>query len=109
MNRGAVAVPMLLVTALSACGGRSSSSFARGRGGPTSIQIYVDNQNFSDMTLPALTNRGPQPLGRIGGSSQRTFTLDWRDWTRFGFASKSWRVTSTRPIRSTQLRETGWS
>lgn len=109
MNRGAVTVLMLLVMALSACGGRSSSSFARGRGGPTSIQISVDNQNFSDMTLPALTNRGPQPLGRIGGSSQRTFTLDWRDWTRFGFASKSWRVTSTRPIRSTQLRETGWS
>ena len=78
MNRGAVAVPMLLVTALSACGGRSSSSFARGRGGPTSIQIYVDNQNFSDMTLPALTIRGPQPLGRIGGSSHRTFTRDWR-------------------------------
>ena len=34
------------------------------------------------MTLPALTNRGPQPLGRIGGSSQRTFTLDWRDEIR---------------------------
>ena len=78
MNRGAVAVLMVLVTTLTACGGRASAGpFTRGRGGPTSIQIYVDNQNFSDMSLLAITIRGRQPLGRIGGSSQGTFTLDW--------------------------------
>ncbi len=78
MNRGAVAVLILLVTVLAACGGRSINPFSRGRGAATSIQIYVDNQNFSDMTLLAVTIRGRHPLGRIGGSTQRTFTLDWR-------------------------------
>jgi hypothetical protein len=79
MNRGAVAVLMVLVTTLTACGGQASPSpFSRGRGGQTSIQIHVDNQNFSDMTLLAVTIRGRHPLGRVGGSTQRTFSLDWR-------------------------------
>ena len=79
MSRSAVAVLMVLVTTLTACGGTAAPSpFDRGRGGPTTIRIFVDNQNFSDISLLVVTIRGRRPLGRIGGSSQRTFTLNWQ-------------------------------
>ena len=80
MSRGAVTVVLALVVTVSACGGgrAGANPFSRGRGAPTAIQIFVDNQNFSDMTLLAVTTRGRQPLGRIGGVSQRSFTLNWQ-------------------------------
>ncbi len=80
MSRTVVVALLAVVATVTACGGgrATANPFSRGRGAPTSIQIFVDNQNFSDMTLLAVTIRGRQPLGRIGGSTQRTFTMDWQ-------------------------------
>ena len=74
-----VVVALVVLTTITACVKRTAlNPFSRGSDEPSTVQIYVDNQNFNDLTLLAITTRGRQPLGRIGGATRRTFTLPWQ-------------------------------
>ena len=63
-------LPFLLV----ACASSRADPFDEGGG---SIRIEVDNQNFQDATLYALSSTGRRRLGRVTGKSQGEFTMDW--------------------------------
>lgn len=42
-----------------------------------SVEIIVDNRNWSDARLYAIRRGGRTQLGVVGGKAQRTFTIDW--------------------------------
>ncbi len=74
-----LALSLVLLSAVAACSGsRSVPSPFDDRGGASQqLRVFVDNQNFNDLRLYALTTRGPQPLGQVGGRSTASFRLDW--------------------------------
>ncbi|MEQ8330728.1 MAG: hypothetical protein RH859_09725 [Longimicrobiales bacterium] len=73
--------------ALSGCsvGGNSPSPFDQGGEAAGQIQITIDNQNFNDVRIFAVTTRGPQSLGQAGGRSTRVFRLEWRQLDEIRF------------------------
>ena len=45
---------------------------------PDELRVTVDNQNFNDLRIYAITTGGPRSLGRVGGQSRVEFRLEWR-------------------------------
>jgi hypothetical protein len=44
---------------------------------PTSVQILVNNRNFSDARLYTIRRGGREFLGIVGGKQEGTFRVDW--------------------------------
>ncbi|MFQ5536711.1 MAG: hypothetical protein ACE5GJ_04595 [Gemmatimonadota bacterium] len=82
------ALTLLLATGLlagaSGCAGTFPNPFA-GKSGSNTLSIYVDNQNFNDVRVYALTTRGPQVLGQVGGRSNRNFRMEWKQLDEIRF------------------------
>ena len=65
--------------ALMACasGGNTPNPFEASEAGGGRIQIRVENTQFNDATLHALTEGARIRLGRVSGKSTETFRIDW--------------------------------
>jgi len=77
---------LIAVVGASACGGGLRNPFGSRSGTAVGeIRLFVENQNFNDLRIYALTTRGPQAMGQVGGNSTRNFTLDWRQLEELRF------------------------
>ena len=78
--RQRLVVVALATSLLAACGGGAARNpFEESRGGSTSqIRISVENRNFTDVRVYAVTPSGDRPLGVVGGNQNETFRLEWR-------------------------------
>lgn len=97
-----VGAAVLLIGA-AACSGRSASDpFSRTQAGPQELRVFVDNQNFNDLRIYALTTRGPQAMGQVGGRSTRNFRLPWRqlDELRFRLEFLAGRTYETNSVNA---------
>jgi hypothetical protein len=65
---------------LAACGGgMAQNPYERERGSTTTqIRIHVENRNFADVRIYAVTPSGNRPLGVVGGNGSESFELEWR-------------------------------
>lgn len=78
--------PALLVALLTAVVGGCSTTEDRGGspfegGGSTGgdqVEIRIDNRDFNDATVWAVTPGGDRRLGVVSGKGERTFSIDWR-------------------------------
>ncbi len=66
----------------SACAGAgqrvAQDPFVGGGGTPTAVRIHVDNRNFSDARLYAVTDGGQRRLiGIVNGKREAAYTLPW--------------------------------
>lgn len=70
----------LAATLMGACGGGPARNpFEASRGGSTTqIRISVENRNFTDVRVYAVTPSGDRPLGVVGGNQTERFRLEWR-------------------------------
>lgn len=65
------------------CGGGSMATssgggpFAAASDGPRTISIHVQNLNFNDATLWAVSNSGRQRLGVVGGKGDAVYRIPW--------------------------------
>lgn len=75
---------LAIVAGLAACGGRHAPSPFDPQGA-TTLRINVDNQNFDQVRIYAITVRGPQSLGQVGGRSSGSFTMEWRQLDEIRF------------------------
>ncbi|HET9948628.1 MAG TPA: hypothetical protein VFQ22_06885 [Longimicrobiales bacterium] len=69
-----------LALALGAAACASGGSGGEGdpfSGGTREIRIRVNNQNFYDASLTAISDTGRRRLGDVGGNQSATFTLPW--------------------------------
>ncbi len=88
IRRSTQVATLLFVAWASGCGGSFINPFAHRSGAAVKqLQLWVDNQNFNDLRIYAMTTRGPQALGQVGGRSTGKFTMEWRqlDELRFRF------------------------
>lgn len=72
------------LVALAGCAGRHAPSPFDPQGA-TTLRIDIDNQNFDQVRVYALTVRGPRALGQVGGRSSGTFTMEWRQLDEIRF------------------------
>jgi hypothetical protein len=72
------ALAVAVLVGLAGCGGRTADPFSSEQSGAIRIRVHVENQNFDDFRLFAVTSRGPLFLGQVAGMTSRTFTVDWR-------------------------------
>lgn len=87
MRRHPLAVRTSLLAALvvvAGCGGRHVPSPFDPQGAST-LQITIDNQNFDQVRVYAVTVRGPRSLGQVGGRASGTFTIEWRQLDEIRF------------------------
>ncbi len=56
---------------------RPPSPFDAGSANAGRIQLQVDNMDFNDATLHAITDGGRERLGTVSGKGQGNFTIDW--------------------------------
>ncbi len=71
----------LLGTVVAACGttsgDRGGSPFDAASGEGDQVQIEIQNRDFNDATVWAVTPGGDRRLGIVGGKTDQTYTLDW--------------------------------
>ncbi len=69
----------LTVSACASAGQRvARDPFLGSSGTPAAIQIHVDNRNFSDARLYAITDGGQKRLiGTVNGKQEAAYTLPW--------------------------------
>ena len=72
MKTRIMALTFSLVFTSAACASTGANPFEGGVALRT-VQVEVDNQNFSDATVYVLTNSGRQRLGVVQGKTKRTF------------------------------------
>jgi outer membrane biogenesis lipoprotein LolB len=79
-TRRRIVVLALAATFLGACGGGAARNpYEESRGGSTTqIRISVENRDFTDVRVYAVTPSGDRPLGVVGGNQTETFRLEWR-------------------------------
>ncbi len=77
-------VVVALIVAVGACSKRTAPSPFDGES-IGELRVVVDNQNFNDLRIYAVTTRGPQSLGQVGGRSQSDFRLEWRQLDEIRF------------------------
>lgn len=77
----------LALLVLSACGvgGNAPNPFDQRGNQSGRIRIVVDNQNFNDVRVYAVTTGGRRTLGQVGGRSNATFQMDWRQLDEIRF------------------------
>lgn len=51
----------------------------------TAVTVWVENRGFNEFRLYALSSRGAQSLGVVGGNTQRTLQLAWRQLDQLSF------------------------
>jgi len=73
---------LALALMVSGCGAGQMSSngggpFAAAADGPQTISIHVQNLNFSDATLWAVSQSGRQRLGIVGGKGDAVYRIAW--------------------------------
>jgi len=75
-RRSLIAVICALVVG---CAARTDTPnpFETGRSGGGQIELRVENLNFNDATLHAVSDGSRVRLGRVTGKSQATFQVDW--------------------------------
>ena len=74
-----------LAVVLVACSSDPPNPFTRTSPAASELRITVENQSFNDVRVYAETSRGPQPLGVVGGNSNRDFRMDWRQLDEIRF------------------------
>lgn len=66
---------------LTSCGSGArpigSQPFAPASARPSSVQLIVQNQNFSEATLYTIRRGRRSRLGNVGGKQEHEFTIDW--------------------------------
>ena len=67
----------LTLAGCASSGGPENGSDPFGAEGARSVRLIVQNLNFSDARLYAITRGGRRSLGIVGGKSTEEFTLDW--------------------------------
>lgn len=72
-----LAVALLTLTGCASSGGPENDSDPFGGEGARSVRLIVQNLNFSDARLYAITRGGRRSLGIVGGKTTEEFTLDW--------------------------------
>ena len=77
MHRRFLLVAGCLMIAGCGAGQRTPNPFESGPGGADQIQVRVENLNFNDATLHALTEGARIRMGRVSGKSNGTFRVDW--------------------------------
>lgn len=86
-RRAAWARPALLAAALAVAGCQPTvaNPFAPPGTAETSLTVWVENRGFNEFRLYALSSRGAQSMGVVGGNTQRTLTLPWRQLDQLSF------------------------
>jgi hypothetical protein len=76
-TRGGLTLALLFLAC--GCGGalQDTPSPFDERGGTTSLELSVDNQNFNNVRLTVESIRGRRMVGRVSGSSRGTFRIPW--------------------------------
>jgi len=75
-----------LVLAGSGCGAaQPKNPFEQANPAETRIMIAVENRGFNDVRLYAVTARGTQSLGSVGGNTHRRIDLTWRQLDQISF------------------------
>lgn len=82
---GAVAACCTLLAAGWGCAPAARNPFAEINPSETRISIFAENRGFNDIRLYALTARGSESLGTVGGNSQRRINLEWRQLDQISF------------------------
>lgn len=101
----------LILAALGSLAGCSGSGrnapnpFEMPQGGTTSsLELFVDNQNFNNVRLEAESIRGRIPVGRVSGNGRATFRLQWSDVhelrIRMDFLAGGEYVSNTLTVRA---------
>lgn len=49
------------------------------------LRVLIENRGFNDVRVYALTSRGTQSLGTVGGNTQREARIDWRQSDAISF------------------------
>ncbi|MDX1449945.1 MAG: hypothetical protein R3246_12875 [Acidimicrobiia bacterium] len=77
MHRHLLATAVCLV--LVGCSTRSAtpSPFDTDVAATGRIQLQVENMDFNDATLHAVTDGGRERIGTVSGKGQDTFTIEW--------------------------------
>jgi hypothetical protein len=57
--------------------GGGGGPFAAAEDGPQTISIHVQNLNFNDATLWAISPGGRQRLGIVGGKNDAVYRISW--------------------------------
>lgn len=71
--------------ALVGCQPTVANPFAPPGTDETSIVVYVENRGFNEFRLYAISARGMQSMGVVGGNSQSTLGLAWRQLDQLSF------------------------
>ncbi len=78
--RGSILVALTLL--VTACGGPAQTiqredPFTRAEVGPSHVRLHVQNDNFMDARLFALTLGDRKRLGIVGGKQMAVFSIPW--------------------------------
>lgn len=78
------ALAVFLVGA-TACAPPARNPFVAPSAAESQVTVYIDNRGFNDIRVYAMTARGAQPLGSVGGNTQRRVALEWRQIDQLSF------------------------
>ena len=69
-----------------ACGATSSRNpFVQANPAETRVTLFVENRGFNDVRVYAITPRGSESLGGVGGNTQRRIDIAWRQLDQLSF------------------------
>ncbi len=72
-----LATILLALSASAGCGGTRADPMRRGGGDQQTIQLRVNNLNFNEATVTAVTSGSRVRIGIVAGKSSETFTVPW--------------------------------
>jgi hypothetical protein len=76
MRLGTASIALLLFTGACAAAGSPKAIDIEAE----TIQVRVDNRNFNDARIIAVTDGGERRLGIVPGKTERNLTLPWQRW-----------------------------
>jgi hypothetical protein len=74
-----------LVAGSGGCVAKAKNPFQDADPANTRIAIYIENRGFNDVRVYAMTGRGTESLGVVGGNAQQRVTLEWRQMDPISF------------------------
>ena len=86
--------------AVSGCVPTAVNPFAPAGTDQTELTVWVENRGFNEFRLYALSSRGTQAMGVVGGNTQQTLKLPWRtlDQLRFRLEVLAGRSYTTHTV-----------
>lgn len=76
---------LAVAVALPGCVPTAVNPFAPAGTAETELTVWVENRGFNEFRLYAVSSRGVQAMGVVGGNSQRTMKLPWRQLDQLSF------------------------